>query len=215
MEIGKSPRPEVLMRHWMILVLVAGLAACGGGGSAPTQPVAPAPTPTPIPTPTPNPFAAACGSPLPSFDDSYGFGIKVQLEPSVNKKVLNASPLIKNAAYCAAAGMPGRTICNTRKEDVPQRVPCDHYLSGISDTGQPGPNWFEDVDNNGTLVECGKEGTHCKLKTENQYLVDVFAPGNYVACGGKGSPGTCGGCLLTDETWGVIHKNPSGLCAQS
>jgi len=202
------------MRHVMTLVLVAGLAACGGGGSAPTQPVAPAPpTPTPIPTPTPNPYAAACGVPLPSFDDSYGFGVKVQLEPTVNKKVLNASPLVKNATYCAAAGMPSRSICNTRPEDAPQRPFCDHYLSGIADTGLPGPNWFEDVDENGTLVKCGSEGTHCKLKLENQYLLDVFAPGTYVACGGKGSPGTCGGCSLSDDTWGVIHKNPSGLCA--
>jgi len=202
------------MRHFTALALIVGLAACGGGRSAPTQPgPAPAPTPTPVPTPTPNPYATACGVPLPSFDDSYGFGVKVQLEPTVNKKVLNASPLVKNAAYCTAAGMPNRTICNTRKEDVPQRVPCDHYLSGISDTGQPGPNWFEDVDDNGQLVKCGEAGTHCKLKPENQYLLDVLAPGTYVACGGKGSPGTCGGCVLKDETWGVIHKNPSGLCA--
>jgi hypothetical protein len=193
--------------------LISGMAACGGG-TAPTAPAtpAPAPTPAPVPTPTPNVYATACGVPLPSFDDSYGYGIKVQLEPTLKKKVLNASPILKNPTYCNAAGLTGFTICNTRKEDNPQRVPCDNYLSGISDTGQPGPNWFQDVDEDGTLVPCGEVGTDCKLKPENQYLLDIHAPGTYVACGGKGSPGTCGGCTVSPEAWGTIHKNPSGLC---
>src|SRR5437870_6721954 len=142
--------------------LIIGIAACGGSSNVPTTPVSPAPTP--IPTATPNPFAAACGSPLPSFADSYGFGIKVQLEPSPGKKILNASPIVKNADYCTAAGLVGHTICNTRNENAPERVPCDNYLSGIADTEQPGPNWFEDVDNNGKLVKCGAAGTHCELK---------------------------------------------------
>ena len=202
-----------MMRRFLAFAMVAGIAACGGGSTVPTTPAIPAPTP--VPTATPNPFAAACGTPLPSFADSYGFGIKVQLEPSPGKKVLNASPIVKNADYCTAAGLSGRTICNTRKEDVPERVPCDNYLSGIADTGLPGPNWFEDVDNNGKLVKCGEAGSHCDLKPENQYLLDVFAPGSYVACGGKGSPGTCGVCVLAPSTWGVIHRNPSGLCGLS
>jgi hypothetical protein len=209
------------MRSFSLLAAAASviaLAACGGGGSnpAPTGP-GPAATPTPVPAPTPsvNPYAAACGVPLPSFDDSYGFGVKVQLEPTPGKKILNASPIIKNAAYCAAAGIPNSTICNTRREDNPQRVPCDHYLSGMSDEGVPGPNWFQDVNDNGTLVKCGAPDTHCVLKPENQYLLDVYAPGTYVACGGKGSPGTCGGCVLKDKDWGIIHNNPSGLCGNS
>src|SRR5262245_1436511 len=200
------------------LVAVLGLSGCGGGGSSPA-PTAPAPvatpTPAPVPTPSANPYALACGVPLPSFDDSYGFGIKVQLEPSKNKKILNASPIIKNPAYCTAAGIPGSSICNTRREDNPQRVPCDHYLSGIADDGLPGPNWFQDVDGDGTLVKCGDPDTTCHLKPENQYLLDITAPGTYVACGGKGSPGTCGGCTVKEEDWGVIHQNPSGLCAKN
>jgi hypothetical protein len=203
------------MRHVPLPVLIVGLLGCGGGSkTTPTagNSPAPLPTPTPVPTPTPNAYATACGSPLPSFSDSYGFGVKVQLEPTAGKKVLNASPLIRNAVYCAAAGMPDRSICNTRREDVPQRAPCDHYLSGISDTGLPGPNWFQDVDDNGKLVKCGSPDTDCKLKPENQYLLDIFAPGTYVACGGKDSPGTCGGCVVSPSAWGVIHTNPSGLC---
>jgi hypothetical protein len=203
------------MRHCLAVLVIVALAGCGSSGNdpTPTQPTPPpAPTPTPVPTPTPNPFAAACGTPLPAFEDSYGFGVKVQLEPTPNKKVLNASPTVRNSAYCAAAGMPNRSICNTRQEDAPQRAACDHYLSGMADTGKPGPNWFQDVDDDGKLVKCGEEGTDCKLKPENQYLLDVYAPGTYVACGGKGSPGTCGGCVLAKSTWGIIHKNPAGLC---
>ena len=198
----------------LVVLLIAGLPACGGSGSTPTAPV-PTPTPAPVPTPSVNPFAAACGSPLPSFADSYGFGIKVQLEPSAGKKILNASPIVKNPDYCTAAGIPGNSICNTRREDLPERVPCDNYLSGISDEGRPGPNWFQDIDNKGTLVKCGLPNTNCELKPENQYLLDVYAPGIYVACGGKGSPGTCGVCVLAPSTWGIIHRNPSGLCGLS
>jgi hypothetical protein len=194
--------------------LAAGLVACGGGSTTPTTPVT-TPTPAPAPTPTPNAFAAACGSPLPAFSDSYGYGIKVQLEPTAGKKILNASPIVKNADYCTAAGLAGHTICNTRNENAPERVACDNYLSGIADTGMPGPNWFEDIDSNGKLVKCGEPSTHCDLKPENQYLLDVYAPGSYVACGGKGSPGTCGVCVLAPSTWGEIHKNPSGLCGLS
>src|SRR5881397_1654645 len=173
------------MRRLVAFAIIAGTVACGGGSTAPTTPATTAPTP--VPTATPNPFAAACGSPLPAFADSYGFGIKVQLEPTPGKKILNASPIVENA---------------------PERVPCDNYLSGIADNGQPGPNWFEDIDNNGKLVKCGEPNTHCDLKPENQYLLDVYAPGSYVACGGKGSPGTCGVCVLAPSTWGEIHKNP-------
>jgi hypothetical protein len=201
-------------RRLLSFTLISGFAACGGGGG--TAPTAPAtPLATPVPSPSANPFAAACGNPLPSFSDSYGFGIKVQLEPSPGKKILNASPIVKNADYCTAAGIPGHTICNTRREDVPERVACDNYLSGIADNGNPGPNWFQDVDNNGTLVKCGQPNTNCDLKPENQYLLDVYAPGIYVACGGRGSPGTCGVCVLAPSTWGVVHRNPSGLCGLS
>src|SRR5688500_16635459 len=93
------------MRRFLAIGLVALLSACGGSDSpSPNQPAQP--TPTPVPTPTPNPFAAACGSPLPSFADSYGFGTKVQLEPTRNKKVLNTQPQIRNATYCASVGIP-------------------------------------------------------------------------------------------------------------
>jgi hypothetical protein len=209
--VPETSRVPVLSRP-LAFALVAAIAACGGGSTVPT---APGPTPTPAPMPTVNPYAAACGSPLPSFADSYGYGVKVQLEPTPGKKILNASPIVKNPDYCAAAGFGIRTICNTRSEDDPTRVACDNYMSGISDEGRPGPNWFQDVDNQGTLVKCGDPRTNCELKPENQYLLDVYGPGSYVACGGKGSPGTCGVCVLAPSSWGIIHRTPAGLCGLS
>ena len=180
-------RVSFRMRFVFTPVLILTIVACGGG-STPTAPATPPPTAAPAPTPSVNPFAAACGVPLPAFADSYGFGVKVQLEPS---------------------------IASREDFDSPQRVACDNYLSGMSDQGMPGPNWFQDVDDRGTLVKCGAPNTTCELKPENAYLLDVYAPGSYVACGGKGSPGTCGVCVLAPSTWGVIHRNPSGLCGLS
>ena len=205
------------MRHFLALGLIAILPACGGSNSAgPGNPAQPAqPTPAPAATPTPNPFAAACGTPLPAFADSYGFGTKVQLEPTPNRKVLNTQPLIRNADYCQSVGIPG-VICNTRREDDPTRVPCDHYMSGISDTGRPGPNWFEEV--NGVLLKCGGfggvpvEAPDCRLKESNQYLIDVTAGGHFIACGGVGSPGTCGPCLLDQSLFGRINRSTAGQC---
>jgi len=217
---------DVLRRpfvHLIAVALAAGIAGCGSSGSAPNPPSNPnpnlAPVPTPVPTPTPNAFAAACGTPLPRFEDAYGMGIKVQLEPTRDKKVLTANPQVRNFDYCAAAGIPNSTICNTRREDNPERTPCDHYLAGISDTGRPGPNWFQEVD--GKLLRCGgvggvpEEAPNCFLKETNQYLVDVYAGGLYVACGGAGSPRSCSGCVLDEDSFGVIHHSPAGLCKPS
>jgi len=195
------------------------LVACGGGSSAPSTPSGPNtptnPTPTPTPAPTPNAFAAACGTPLPAMSDAYGYKVKVQLEPSPNKKILNASPQVRNEEYCTATNNPGQ-FCTTRLEGSDERVPCDHYLSGTSDTGRPGPNWFQVID--GKMLRCGgyggvpEEAPNCSLKENDQYLLDVSAPGLYRACAGQGGSGTCGGCILTEDTFGVIHRSPAGLC---
>jgi hypothetical protein len=202
------------------LIVVAGLAACGGGNTNPTpQPSAtPTPAPTPVPTPTPNPFQTACGLPLPNPQDLNGFKVKVQLEPNNNKKVLNASPLVANQQYCQSLGMTG-DFCTTRNEEDPTRTSCDHYVSGTSSTGRPGPDWFQEV--NGQDLPCGegdvpgtKAGTapQCTLLASNQYLVNVFATGRFKACGGTGSNRSCGICVLTK--FGPPSGNPAGLCKQ-
>ena len=205
------------LQRFLALALVTALAACGG--SSPMTPAPPATTPaaTPSPTATPNAFAAACGTPLPAINDLYGFAVKVQLEPSKFKKVLNASPIVRNADYCASVGQPGQ-LCRTRVETDEQRVPCDHYLSGISDEDRPGPTWYQEVD--GKRLRCGGlnlpgDAPHCGLKPENQYLLDVSRPGKYIACAGKGSNGSCGVCVLAADSFDEIHRSPAGLCGLS
>lgn len=206
-----------MMRRLAIIAMIVGLAACGGGGSAgPGGPGTPPPPPVPSPTPTPNAFAAACGTPLPPFEFAYGFGIKVQLEPTNNKKVLNGSPSIRNLEYCAAAGFENTLICNTRKEGTSERVPCDHYLSGMSDQGRPGPNWFQDMGYPGGpehLVKCDQPETTCSLKPEDQYLLDIREVGRYVACGGVGGTSTCGDCIIL--TMARSGGSLGGLCKHS
>jgi hypothetical protein len=210
------------MQRFLALGLLVFISGCGGGDSPappanPNQPPA-QPTPVPSPTPTPNPFAAACGTPLPPYADSYGYAVKVQTEPTRNKKMLNTQPQIRNAAYCASVGMPAQ-ICNVRREDSPQRAACDHYLAGISFTGRPGPNWFQDV--NGVLKKCGgvagvpSEAPDCQLREDNQYLLDITAGGQYVACGGEGAPQTCGGCLIDQSLFGRFNPTTAGQCRPS
>jgi hypothetical protein len=206
---GQYPVEVSPMRRLSLFVLILAVAGCGGGSPSPVGPPNPTPAPTPAPTATPNPFAAACGTPLPPMEFAYGIGIKVQLEPSRAKKILNGSPAIRNRDYCEAAGfLPNTLICNTRKEDHPERVPCDHYLAGIADNGKPGPNWYQEID--GKLVKCDEPGTTCSLKPENQYLLDISAIGKYVACSGKGTTGTCGDCIIS--TMARSSGSLGGLC---
>jgi hypothetical protein len=209
--------------HHVVLLGLTLTTACGGS-STPTAVSNATPTPaatataTPAPSATPNTFAAACGSPLPSISDMYGFGIKVQLEPSMRKKILNANPYVRNVTYCASVGLGGN-FCETRVETDSHRVSCDNYLAGISDEGGPGPTWYQEV--NGRRLRCPGDKTPgdapgCNLKAENQYLLDVYQPGKYIACGGAGSNGSCGECILeadeydTPKEW--IGSRRPGLC---
>jgi hypothetical protein len=205
------------MKKSLAVVALVSLAACGGGSSSPTTPSQPTPTPTPTPsptpTPTPNAYAQACGEPLPPWEDAYGFSIGV-LRDGDTIKILNASPLIRNPSYCAEIGLPG-PYCKTRPEGHPQRAACDHYLSGISLSGRPGPNWFQVID--GQWFNCGgyagvpDEGSTCGLKESDQYLLDVSGPAIYRACGGEGGTETCGGCVLDPWTFDP-NRTDRGFC---
>jgi hypothetical protein len=70
----------------------------------------------------------------------------------------------------------------------------------------PGPGGVP----NEQLVKCGETGTNCKLKEENQYLLDIFEVGRYVACGGEGGTSTCGDCVILtmEKSTGSL----GGLC---
>ena len=207
------------MRTISASFLLLATLACGGGEQNPTTPQGtPTPTPTPQPTPTPNPYAASCGSPLPPHDKAYGYHVKVHSEPSRNRKVLNASPLIRDDAYCTSIGVPGGT-CQTRFEDDPRRAACDHYLSGMSEAGRPGPDWYEEA--NGQRHRCATptrpngESPNCSVREENQYLLNIHAAGKYIACQGAGTSRTCGVCIVRDSDWGLMRSNPAGVCKLS
>ena len=60
-----------------------------------------------------------------------------------------------------------------------------------------------------------QDAPDCKLKEENQYLLDVTAGGQFVACGGTGAPQTCGGCLLNQSLFGTFQPTTAGLCQLS
>lgn len=209
------------LRTIAIFSLLAGFIGCNEATPPTVPPPVATASPTTPPTPTPNAFAAACGSPLPNPNDMYGFGIKVQLEPSVRRKILNANPYVRNESYCQSVGLGGR-FCETRIETDPGRVACDNYITGISDEGGPGPIWYQVVQ--GQRLRCpGLNGSpgpapNCRLK-ENQYLLDVFEPGYYVACGGTGSNGSCGECILSPGDYETppefIGSRRPGLCGVS
>ena len=210
------------MRHLAVVLWGVLAATSCREPEAPTAPPEPTATPTAAaPAATPNPYAAECGSPLPNFNDLYGFGVKVQLEPGARRKILNASPFVRNVTYCQSVGLGGN-FCETRLETDPGRVACDHYMTGLADTGGPGPNWYQKVD--GKLLRCpgdnlSGEAPGCYLKPENQYLLDVYQPGHYVACGGKGSNGSCGECILLESEYdpppSAIGNRRPGLCKLS
>ena len=71
---------------------------------------------------------------------------------------------------------------------------------------------------NGQLLKCGgvggvpTEAPDCRLKEENQYLLDVTAGGQFIACGGVGSPGTCGPCILDQSLFGRFNPATAGQC---
>jgi hypothetical protein len=213
----------MISRTRSIVMMSALLGTACGGGPTGTNPPTPTPAattaPTARPSPTPNAFAAGCGNPLPDLADMYGFAVKVQLEPSPRKKILNASPLVRNGAYCSQVGLAG-AFCETRIETDPGRVSCDHYLSGLADDNGPGPIWYQQVGDH--LLRCpgvnsSGEAPGCQLKPENQYLLDVYQPGIYVACGGKGSNGSCGLCTLSAASYETppesIGTRRPGLCS--
>jgi hypothetical protein len=189
------------MRPFPAVFLTLALAGCGSSSPTPSTPTGGTPaTPTPAPTTTPTPVASANAcNPLPPKDKFYGFHVKVQVDQG-NKRILNASPLVADPAYCASIGIVAE-FCETRYEDDPQRPACDDYISGVSNTGRPGPTWTM-VASNGSETPCrgvneGGDADGCKNNPTNQYLAFVFGDGGqFKACGGTGTNGSCGLCNL-------------------
>jgi len=168
-------------RHSFVAWLCAGLAACGGGGSAAPDPI---PTPTHSgPDSTTDPRSPTYCVPAPP--PLYTFRLKV-LSDQGWKKVLDSRPLVgRDADFCASQNQPGE-ICVVRSEGDPQAVTCNNAVTGkATDTGRYGPEWFwNDQPCRGIFV--GGETAGCKNHQDNQHLAFAFGPGTYKACGANG-----------------------------
>lgn len=162
------------------------LASCGGDDPAatPSAPQAPVVVVPPAPTPAPTPVAEnlrpdtyCVPAPPPFFD----FKLKIHDDRGW-KKILDVKALVgPDGAYCASQNQGG-TVCVVRRENDPQAVTCTNLVSGISDTGRYGPNWFYNDHTVCRPIGVGDNDAGCRLHETNQYLVYAFGPGKYTAC---------------------------------
>ena len=164
----------VLMRRILALALFAGTAACGGGTTTP-------------------PLHLAVRDAHPRRRDAHARPAQpvrrrlrhaaaelrrlVRLRREGAARALaqpqgdQREPTGPERAVLHATGIGGLT-CNTRFEDNPERVPCDHYMSGISLTSRPGPNWFKEVSGHApALRRPGRHGRDGLLQPEGHQPV--------------------------------------------
>jgi hypothetical protein len=181
-------KPFVARPSGALLSLALSLlfAACGSS-SNPSGPVV-NPTPVPTPTPTPTPVAdnlqkdTYC---VPNPPPLYKIKLKIQLDFGY-KKVLDSRAFVgPDAAYCSSVGLPG-SICPVRDENDPMSVTCNNLAMGkASDTGRYGPTWYW----NGQPcrpISTGGNDPGCRNHVSNQFFIDAFGPGTYLACGANG-----------------------------
>jgi hypothetical protein len=112
------------------------------------------------------------------------FSAKIHIK-GPNRYTLDSTPIVHDAAYCAAVGFTdGRIECAVRPEGAPDRAACETLLVGYaSDTKRPGPTWTR----NGNL--CSGAFTDCENHEDNQYLLYAYGGGLYQACS---KDGVCG-----------------------
>ena len=204
-------------RPVLLAALVLAVGACSEGTKTPTTqrmpdaasfiPAAPAPQPTPTPvpgtTPEPTPFpgdpdpgrpggggstaTAGCGQPFPP--SLSRINVKLHGQQS-DRALLDATPLVADAAYCSQIGFPDRSLCPVRPEGHPERVACETAVVGVaSDTGRAGPTWSA----NGTSCTGPTGGPSCLNHPENQYLAFAYGAGVFRACAASG---VCGEITL-------------------
>ena len=122
-----------------------------------------------------------------------GSGCGARYPPSINRMscklhlmgpeyfTLDSTALVDGLEYCNAVGFTGRTNCPVRKEDSPERRPCEEWRVGkAEDTGRYGPTWTV----NGKYCT-GKE-SGCANHPENQYALLVYGSGTYRVCSQTG-----------------------------
>jgi hypothetical protein len=124
------------------------------------------------------PAGSGCGAPYP---------------PSINRMscklhlmgpeyfTLDSTALVDGIDSCNSVGFTGRPTCPVRKEDSPERRPCEQWRVGkAEDTGRYGPTWTV----NGKY--CTGQESGCANHPENQYALLVYTSGTYQVCSQTG-----------------------------
>jgi len=170
-----------------VLLTLAALAACGGGGSGnPTPVVTPTPVPTPAATPTPQatlPAGMVCDPTPPPL---YGINLKVHNDTG-GRKTIDSRPVVINMNnFCERAGFASTAkFCYTRTEGDSQAPACDYLAVGRSaETGRWGPTWSW----NGKPCTAGGGEDGCTNHPDNQFLVNTRGPGVFEACAAASIP---------------------------
>jgi hypothetical protein len=119
------------------------------------------------------PVGSGCYRPYPP--QVTRFNCKVHLKYK-EYYVLDSTPLVSDAAYCAEIGFPGRSNCPVRPEGAVDRLACENWRVGVAtDTGRPGPTWT----NADTGSFCTGPDSGCANNPESQYQLLAYLAGNY------------------------------------
>jgi hypothetical protein len=124
------------------------------------------------------PAGSGCGSPYPP--EINRMSCKLHLL-GIEAYTLDSTALVDGLEYCNSVGFTGRTNCPVRKEDSPERRPCEEWRVGYAkDTGRAGPTWTV----NGKF--CTGKASGCDNHPENQYALSVYTSGTYKVCAQTG-----------------------------
>jgi len=125
------------------------------------------------------PAGSGCGEPYPP--PVYRMQCKIHLFLK-DYYVLDSTALVGHDwVYCAAIGYTdGRSLCPVRKDESPERGPCEAWRVGnAKDTGTPGPTWTF----NGNY--CTGPASGCE-HSDNPYQMRVFVSGTFTVCAQTG-----------------------------
>jgi hypothetical protein len=125
------------------------------------------------------PAGSGCGQPYPPPISKMNCKKYLRSE---DVWTLDSTAVVGPASYCAEIGYTdGRALCPVRKEDSPERGPCEEWRVGYAkDTGRTGPTWTF----NGNY--CTGRASGCENHPTNQFELLVYVPGTFKVCAQAG-----------------------------
>ncbi len=132
------------------------------------------------------PVGSGCYRPFPP--PLYKMNCRTYLNAG-DHHVIDSTPIVANAAYCAAIGYTdGRGQCAIRPDGALDRVACENWRVGTAkDTGRVGPTWTRRDE--GTYCTDAESG--CRNSPDSQYQLWAYQGGWYRVCTNKGDPLCC------------------------